>query len=87
MPGLSVKQVQHVLHETLRAGNLSNPSSIVEFGAEAASPHGGFSGDKRLEKGDLVLIDVEYATNSQLTCGRASADDAIVRYSMAMPLT
>lgn len=66
VPGLTVAQVQHVLHETLRSAGFDGPESIVAFGEQAASPHGGFSGDKKLEETDFVLIDVGYVLGPTL---------------------
>lgn len=57
-PGVSENQVRLVLDDTLRAARLNPFFDIVEFGKSAALPHGGYDGERKLETGMFVLIDV-----------------------------
>ncbi|KAF2258662.1 Creatinase/aminopeptidase, partial [Lojkania enalia] len=51
-------EVVEVLDNTLRTAGLEPFFNIVEFGKQAALPHGGNDGTATLEPGDFVLIDV-----------------------------
>lgn len=57
-PGLSEDEVMHVLDNTMRSAGLEPFFDIVLFDEDAANPHGGTEGTKRLEKETMVLIDV-----------------------------
>ena len=57
-PGLTEYDVTRVLDNTLRAAGLNPFFDIVLFDEDAANPHGGTDGKKKLEKATMVLIDV-----------------------------
>ena len=57
-PTLSEDDVMMVLDNTMRAAGLNPFFDIVLFDENAANPHGGTDGNKRLEEETMVLIDV-----------------------------
>lgn len=57
-PGLSEDDVMYVLDNTMRSAGMEPFFDIVLFDEDAANPHGGTEGNKRLEKETMVLIDV-----------------------------
>ncbi|KAF1995108.1 peptidase M24 [Amniculicola lignicola CBS 123094] len=57
-PDVTSNEVVEVLDNTLRAGGLTPFFNIVEFGRQAALPHGGHDGTTKLQSGDFILIDV-----------------------------
>ncbi|KAF2657388.1 peptidase M24 [Lophiostoma macrostomum CBS 122681] len=57
-PGVTENEVASVLDNTMRAAGLDPFFDIVEFGRQAALPHGGHNGTAELREGDFVLIDV-----------------------------
>lgn len=57
-PGLTEDEVQLVLDNTMRSAGMDPFFDIVLFDENAANPHGGTDGAKRLEKETMVLIDV-----------------------------
>lgn len=57
-PGLSEDDVMYVLDNTMRSAGMDPFFDIVLFDEDAANPHGGTEGTKRLEKETMVLIDV-----------------------------
>lgn len=56
--GVTENEVAEVLDNTMRAAGMDPFFDIVEFGKQAALPHGGHDGTATLEPGDFVLIDV-----------------------------
>ncbi|ORY16129.1 peptidase M24 [Clohesyomyces aquaticus] len=56
--GVTEKEVAEVLDNTMRAAGMDPFFDIVEFGKQAALPHGGHDGTATLQPGDFVLIDV-----------------------------
>jgi Xaa-Pro aminopeptidase len=56
--GVTENEVVEVLDNTMRSANLEPFFNLVEFGRQAALPHGGHDGEARLELGEFVLIDV-----------------------------
>lgn len=56
--GVTENEVVEVLDNTMRSAGLDPFFDIVEFGKQAALPHGGHDGTATLEPGDFVLIDV-----------------------------
>lgn len=57
-PGLTEDDVMSVLDNTMRSAGMEPFFDIVLFDENAANPHGGTEGTKRLEKETMVLIDV-----------------------------
>lgn len=58
VPGLTEDDVMLVLDNTMRSAGLDPFFDIVLFDENAANPHGGTDGAKKLEKETMVLIDV-----------------------------
>ena len=56
--GVTENEVVEVLDNTMRAAGLDPFFDIVEFGKQAALPHGGHDGHAKLQPGDFILIDV-----------------------------
>tara|TARA_R110002003_G_scaffold1389_5_gene22961 strand:+ start:128 stop:865 length:738 start_codon:yes stop_codon:yes gene_type:complete len=56
--GVTENEVVEVLDNTMRAAGMDPFFDIVEFGKQAALPHGGHDGQAKLEPGDFILIDV-----------------------------
>lgn len=56
--GLSEDDVMYVLDNTMRSAGMEPFFDIVLFDENAANPHGGTEGTKRLERETMVLIDV-----------------------------
>lgn len=56
--GVSENEVAEILDDTIRAAGMDPFFNIVEFGKSAALPHGGYDGNRRLEPGMFILIDV-----------------------------
>lgn len=56
--GVTENEVVEVLDNTMRAAGMDSFFDIVEFGKQAALPHGGHDGQAKLEPGDFILIDV-----------------------------
>ncbi|KAF2181874.1 peptidase M24, partial [Zopfia rhizophila CBS 207.26] len=56
--GVTENEVAEVLDNTVRAAGMDPFFDIVEFGKQAALPHGGHDGTATLKPGDFVLIDV-----------------------------
>jgi Xaa-Pro aminopeptidase len=55
-PRVTENEVAEVLDNTLRAGGLEPFFDIVEFGGNAAMPHGGSDGEGELGMGEFVLV-------------------------------
>ncbi|EME48851.1 hypothetical protein DOTSEDRAFT_162699 [Dothistroma septosporum NZE10] len=57
-PGLTEDEVQLVLDNTMRTAGMDPFFDIVLFDENAANPHGGTDGTKKVEKETMILIDV-----------------------------